>query len=191
MFVKTLERDEVKEFVKLLFECCEELKWIFGDEYIGREILESYYNSLEDYDGIIVVKGEKRLLGFAELKTREIKRKLPTKPFLILGISKGIKARLLMSFFDKKPKKDEVYVRFIGVHPRLNCYEIGGLIVDNIVEFAEIKGKNRITAWLPVESDLVDVCLERGFEIKRMLESSFAQKYLGKKYYYLLELRLL
>ena len=190
MFVKTLERDEVKEFVKLLFECCEELKWIFGDEYIGREILESYYNSLEDYDGIIVVKGEKRLLGFAELKTREIKRKLPTKPFLILGISKGIKARLLMSFFDKKPKKDEVYVRFIGVHPRLNCYEIGGLIVDNIVEFAEIKGKNRITAWLPVESDLVDVCLERGFEIKRMLESSFAQKYLGKKYYYLLELRL-
>ena len=191
MFVKTLERDEVKEFVKLLFECCEELKWIFGDEYIGREILESYYNSLEDYDGIIVVKGEKRLLGFAELKTREIKRKLPTKPFLILGISKGIKARLLMSFFDKKPKKDEVYVRFIGVHPRLNCYEIGGLIVDNIVEFAEIKGKSRITAWLPVESDLVDVCLERGFEIKRMLESSFAQKYLGKKYYYLLELRLL
>jgi hypothetical protein len=64
------------------------------------------------------------------------------------------------------------------------------LIVDNIVEFAEIKGKSRITAWLPVESDLVDVCLERGFEIKRMLESSFAQKYLGKKYYYLLELRL-
>ena len=191
MFVKTLERDEVKEFVKLLFECCEELKWIFGDEYIGREILESYYNSLEDYDGIIVVKGEKRLLGFAELKTREIKRKLPTKPFLILGISKGIKARLLMSFFDKKPKKDEVYVRFIGVHPRLNCYEIGGLIVDNIVEFAGIKGKSRITAWLPVESDLVDVCLERGFEIKRMLESSFPQKYLGKKYYYLLELRLL
>ena len=138
MFVKTLERDEVKEFVKLLFECCEELKWIFGDEYIGREILESYYNSLEDYDGIIVVKGEKRLLGFAELKTREIKRKLPTKPFLILGISKGIKARLLMSFFDKKPKKDEVYVRFIGVHPRLNCYVIGGLIVDSIVQFAEI-----------------------------------------------------
>ncbi|WP_457549970.1 hypothetical protein [Archaeoglobus sp.] len=188
--MKTLEKDEVREFVKLLFECCEELKSIFGDEYIGREILESYYNSLGNYDGIIVVKGERRLLGFAELKTSEIKRMLPTKPFLILGISKGIKARLLMSFFDKKPKRDEVYVRFIGVHPKLNCYEIGGTIVDSIINFAEKKGKGRITAWLPVESDLVDVCLERGFEIKRMLESSFAQKYLGKKYYYLLELRL-
>jgi ribosomal protein S18 acetylase RimI-like enzyme len=190
MFVRTLERENIREYVKLLFLCCSELKNIFGDEFIGREILESCYESFDSYEGILVAKAEKRLVGFVELKTSEIKRKFPIKPFLILGLSKGLKVRMLLSFFDRKPKKDEAYIRFIGVHPKMNSYEVGEILVDKAIEFASLRGKKKISAWLPVESDLVDICLEKGFEIRRMLESSFAEKYMGKKYYYLLEMKL-
>ncbi len=182
MFVKELEKEEVKEFVKLLFECCDELGRIFGDEYIGMEIMREFYE--KNPEGVLIVKGE-RIFGFAVLKTSEGKG-YPLKPFLILGLSRGLKARMLLSFFDRKPKKDEVYVRFIGVHPKLNVYEVGGVLVDSVIEYARRLGKRRISVWLPVESDFVDLFLERGFEIKRMLESSFAKKHFGRKYYYLL-----
>ncbi len=188
MFVRTLEREDINEYVKLLFLCCSELKNIFGDDFIGREILESCYESFDSYEGILVAKAE-RILGFVELKISEINRKFPIKPFLILGFSKGLKARMLLSFFDRKPKKNEAYIRFMGVHPKAN-YEVGEILVDKAVEFASLKGKKKISAWLPVESDLVDICLEKGFEIRRMLESTFAEKYMGKKYYYLLEMKL-
>jgi len=184
--LKNLERKEVREYVKLLFDCYEELKLLFGDEFIGREILESYYSSLKSYDGIIVFKKD-RIVGFIELKVKEFERRLPIRPFLTLGFLKGLKVRMLMDFFDKKPRRDEVYVRFIGVHPKFDRYEIGGALIDEALRFADRHKKKRVTLWLPVESDFVDLCLDRGFKIRRLLESSFAEKHMGKKYYYLLE----
>jgi len=185
--LKNLERSEVREYVKLLLECCEELISLFGDEFTGREILEDYYKSLDSYDGIIIIKFDDRIAGFVELKVREFKRGMPIKPFLTLGFIRGLKVRMLMDFFDRKPKGDEVYVRFIGVHPKFDRYEIGGMLIDETVRMAHRYNKKKITIWLPVESDFVDVCLERGFRIRRLLESSFAEKHMGKKYYYLLE----
>ncbi len=189
MLLKELEKHEIREFVKLMFECNEDLKRIFGDEYLGREIMENCYKSFESFEGIFVLKGE-RILGFVELKTTEIDRKFPIKPFLIMGITKGLKIRLLLSYFDKKPKRNEVYVKQICVHPRLNVEDLGETLLDKAIDFALEKGKSVISVWLPVESDFVDLCIERGFEIKRMLESTFTQKHFGRKYYYLLQLRL-
>lgn len=189
MLLKELERGEIREFVKLMFECNEDLRRIFGDEYLGREILENCYNSFKSYEGIFIVK-EKRMFGFAEVKTSDILRKYPIKPFLTMGFLRGLRIRLLLSYFDKKPKRDEVFIRHIGVHPKLNAEEMGKILIDRIINFALEKGKRIVTTWLPVESDIVDVCIGKGFEIKRMLESSFAQKHFGRKYYYLLQLRL-
>jgi len=188
--VKQMEKGDVKECVKLLFLCSDELKTIFGDEYIGKEILEKYYKSLESYEGLLVAKAGERVAGFAELNVKDVKRKLPFKDFLVLGFTRGLKTRLLLDFFDKKANKNEVYIRHFCIHPKLNVYEVGKVLLNEIIDFASKKEKEVISVWLPVESDVVDLCLEFGFKIKRMLESSFAEKYFGKKYYYLLELRL-
>ena len=189
MLLKELEKGEIKEFVKLMFECNEDLKRIFGDEYLGREIIENCYRSFESYEGIFVLKRE-RIFGFIELKISEIDRRFPIKPFLIMGFIKVLKIRLLLGYFDKKPKRNEVYIRNLCAHPNLDLERIGEILIDKAIDFAMEKGKNIVSIWLPVESDFVDVCIGKGFEIKRMLESSFAKKHFGRKYYYFLQLRL-
>ena len=97
--VEVMGTEDVRECVKLLFLCVDELNLIFGDEYTGREILERYYRSI-DKEGLFVVKVGERVAGFTELNLSGVKRKLPFRDFLVLGFSKGLKARLLIDFFN-------------------------------------------------------------------------------------------
>jgi len=189
--VREMRREDVKEFVKLLFLCFDELNTLFKDVYMAREIFEKYYSSLENYSGIIVATLKERVVGFAELVTREIKRKGFTfRDFLVFGFIDGLKYRLLLSFFDRKPKKDEVYIRYLCINPRLNVFEIGKRLFEKIFEFASKNGKKRVNIWIPVESDFVDLLMEAGFKVKRIVESRFTEKHLGRRYYYFLEYNL-
>ncbi len=190
MEIKQLERSEVREFVKLLFICHEdEFTHLFGDTFLAMEILMNYYSNLSDYRGILIAKAGIKVAGLIEVWMREFRReKLPIGDFVrAFGFLKGLKCRLLLSYFGTKPKRDEAYIRFFCVHPSLSL-DYGRRLLDKALELAKSMGKKRVSIWLPVESDLVDVCIEKGFEIKKMLDSNFAEKYFGKRYYYLLEL---
>ncbi len=191
MEIKQLDREEVRDFVKLLFICHEvEFTRLFGDTFLAMEIMTEYYSNLSDYRGIIVAKAGRRVTGLIEVWMREFKReRLPFRDFVrSFGFVKGLKCRLLLSFFGGKPKRDEAYIRFFCVHPSLSL-DIGRRLLEKALELAREMGKRVVSVWLPVESDLVDVCIERGFEIRKMLDSEFAEKYFGRRYYYLLELR--
>ncbi len=192
MEVKPLDREEVREFVKLLFLCHEEkFTHLFGDTFLAMEIFVDYYSKLDDYSGIFVAKAGTRVAGLIEVWVREFKReRFPVRDFVrAFGYLKGLKCRLLLSYFGTKPKKDEAYIRFFCVHPRVSL-DYGRALLDKALEFAGSMGKRRVSVWLPVESELVDLCVEKGFEIKKMLDSNFAEKYFGKRYYYLLETEL-
>ncbi len=190
MEIKQLERTEARDFVRLLFTCHEvEFTHLFGDTFSAIEILINYYSNLNDYRGILIAKAGKKVAGLIEIWMKEFKRKkLPFKDFIrSFGFIKGLRCRLLLSYFSMKPKGDEAYIRFFCVHPNLSL-DIGRNLLDKAIELARSMGKRKISIWLPVESDLVDICIERGFKIKKMLDSNFAEKYFGKRYYYLLEL---
>ncbi len=183
-----LEEGDIKDFVKLLLRCYEmEFTKIFGDVYLAYDVLLDYYSNLEDRRGIFVSKARERAVGLVEIWVREIKRgKLPFSDFIkTFGFLEGLKARLLLSFFDKRPKRDEAYVRHICLHPDVRL-EFGERLVEKAIEFARELGKREISVWLPVESDFVDMCMNRGFEIRRMLDSKYAERYFGRRYYYLL-----
>ncbi len=183
-----LEDPDVRDFVKSLVRCYEmEFSKIFGDVYLAYDMLLEYYSNLRDRRGIFVSKARERVVGLVEIWVKEIRReKLPLSNFLkSFGLLNGLKARLLLSFFDKRPKRDEAYVRHLCLHPDVRL-EFGEGLVDKAIEFAKDLGKKRISVWLPVESDFVDICVDRGFEIKRMLDSKYAEKYFGRRYYYLL-----
>ncbi len=189
MEVKPLERSEVKEFVKLLFLCHEEeFTHLFGDTFLAMEIFTDYYSKLGDYSGIFVAKAGTRVAGLIEVWVKEFKREgFPVRDFVrAFGFLKGLKCRLLLSYFGTKPKKDEAYIRFLCVHPRVSL-DYGRALLDKALEVAKEMGKRKMSVWLPVESDLVDICMEKGFEIKKMLDSNFTEKYFGRRYYYLLE----
>ena len=190
MEIKQLEKSEVREFVKLLFICHEEeFTHLFGDTFLAMEIMMNYYSNLSDYRGILIAKAGRKVAGLIEVWMKEFKReKLPIRDFIkSFGFVKGLKCRLLLSYFGIKPKRDEAYIRFFCVHPSLSL-DVGRNLLDKALELAKDMGKRKISIWLPVESDLVDICIERGFEIRKMLDSNFAEKYFGKRYYYLLEL---
>ena len=189
MEIKQLERSEARDFVKLLFTCHEEeFTHLFGDTFLAMEILTHYYSNLKDYRGILIAKAGRRVAGLIEIWMKEFKReKLPVKDFIrSFGFIKGLRCRLLLSYFSMKPKGDEAYIRFFCVHPSLSL-DIRRDLLDKALELARNMGKKKISIWLPVESDLVDICIEKGFKIKKMLDSNFAEKYFGKRYYYLLE----
>ncbi len=190
MEVKRLEREEVRDFVKLLFVCHEEeFTNLFGDTFLAMEIMIDYYSKLNDYSGIFVAKAGRRVAGLIEVWMREFgSRKLPFKDFMkAFGLVKGLKCRLLLSYFGSKPGKSEAYIRYFCVHPSVSL-DYGRRLLDKAIELALEMGKRKMSVWLPVESDLVDICMEKGFEIKKMLDSNFAEKHFGKRYYYLLEI---
>ncbi len=187
MEVKQLEREEVREYVKLLLKCNEDLARIFEDVFIALDVMTEHYLSLDDYTGIIVAKIGRRIAGLLEIWVRGVERGISLKNLTrTFGFLKGVKVKLLHSFFNIKPKRDEAYFRYFCIHPSASL-DVGRALLDRGIELVREMGKRKVFTWLPVESDLVDVCIERGFEIKRMLDSSFAEKHFGRRYYYLLQ----
>ena len=187
MEVKELCKEEVRDYVRLLFTCHEEeFTHVFGDTFLAMEIMIDHYSKLEDYEGIFVAKAGRKVAGLIEVWIREKSRALPYREFMrAFGFVKGLKCRLLMSYFGSKPGRREAYIRHFCVHPSVSL-DYARALLDRAIEFAAKRGKKKMSVWLPVESDLVDICVERGFEIKKMLDSDFAEKHFGKRYYYLL-----
>jgi len=185
--VEELTKDDLKEFVKILVEV--EYSYLVKDIFILREILERYYNSLKDYRGIFVAKVNGRVCGLVQLNIKDFKRKkMPILEFIkLFGFINGLKFRLLINFFNKVPKRNEVFIRYFCVHPNLDILTIGNKLINEVINYTIRMNKERISIWLPVDSEIVDVCISNGFVIKRMIKSSFTEKYFGKKYYYYLE----
>jgi len=188
--VEELSKIDLKQFVKILVEV--EYSYLVRDQIILRDILESYYNSLGDYRGIFVAKVNGRVGGLVQLNIKDLKRKrIPILEFIkLFGFINGLKLRLLINFFNKTPKKDEVYIRYFCVHPNLDVIAIGDKLINKVIDYAIKMNKKKISIWVPVDSDIVDICINNGFAIKRMIKSSFTEKYFGNKYYYYLELPL-
>ena len=185
--VEELTKVDLKEFVKILVEV--EYSYLVKDTFILRDILERYYNSFKDYRGIFVAKVNERVGGLVQLNIKDFKRKkMPILEFIkLFGFINGLKFRLLINFFDKTPKRDEVFIRYLCVHPNLDIVTIGNILINEVINYTIKVNKRRISIWVPVDSEIVDVCINNGFVIKKMIKSNFTEKYFGKKYYYYLE----
>jgi len=187
MEIKELEKEDVREYVKFLIRCNDELARIFGDAFLAVEVMTNHYMKMKDYSGIFVAKTGRKVAGLVEVWIREIDRGIKLKEFVrAYGFLRGLRVKLLHSFFNLKPKRGEAYLRYFCVHPEVGV-EVAEKLLDSGIRFAEGRGKKRVLVWLPVKSDLVDVCIDIRFEIKRMLDSSFAEKHFGRRYYYLLQ----
>jgi len=186
--IEELTRADLKEFVKILVEV--EYSYLIKDTFVLRDIFERYYESLTDYRGIFVAKVNGKVRGLVQLNIKDFKRKnMPILEFIkLFGFINGLKLRLLINFFNKAPKRDEVYIRYFCIHPNyLDVITIGDKLINEVISYATKMSKKKITVWVPVDSEIVDVCINNGFVIKKMIKSNFTEKYFGKKYYYYLE----
>ena len=96
--------------------------------------------------------------------------------FKLLGIVNGIRACLIMSFYDRKPSTGELIMDGIAVHPDYRGRGIGTELLNRIVSYASENG------YMSVRLDVIDTNSEA-----RKLYERFGFRVVKKENYSLLK----
>ncbi|RLI79434.1 hypothetical protein DRP05_04025 [Archaeoglobales archaeon] len=188
--VRKAEKEDLNDILRILSSSFErEIEKIFGDAHEGREILKRALESLNELKGIYVAESSK-ILGCVGILAKEIDNKIPIGREAVksLGFTKGTRAKLLLSFFKEKPKKNDVCIDYLAVSKFYRNMGVGSALYSKVEELARLNNKNRIRVWVSVENDeAIDFFMKRSFNIAKMLDSKYAEKYFGQRYWYLLE----
>lgn len=189
--VRKARKEDLNDILRILSSSFErELEKIFGDSFEGKEILRRAIESLDELKGIYVAESMKKVLGCVGISAKELDFKIPIGREVIksLGFTKGLKAKLLLSFFKEKPKKNDICINYLAVSKFYRNLGIGTALYNKVEELARLNNKSRIKVWVSVENDDgVDFFLKRDFQIAKMIDSKFAEKHFGQRYWYLLE----
>ena len=189
--VRKARKEDLNDILRILSSSFErELEKIFGDSFEGKEILRRAIESLDELKGIYVAESMKKVLGCVGISAKELDFKIPIGREVIksLGFTKGLKAKLLLSFFKEKPKKNDICINYLAVSKFYRNLGIGTALYNKVEELARLNNKSRIKVWVSVENDDgLDFFLKRNFQIAKMIDSKFAEKHFGQRYWYLLE----
>jgi len=187
MRVRELEKSDVGDAVRILVLSFEkELNFIFRDIELARELFFKFFT---DYNENCFVVEEERVLGFASYSTK----KLPISKLLRkeLGLVNGFKTSLLISYLCPKPKKREGVINFIAVSPLRRNLGLGSHLLSKIIENARDKGVRRLKCYVSLENDAgIGLLTKFGFEVDKMVDNSFAEKYFGQRQWYLMKVEL-
>jgi ribosomal protein S18 acetylase RimI-like enzyme len=185
--IRELEPKDVRDAVRILILSFErELFGIFNDLELAREILFEYFSVYRD--GCFVAESE-RILGFASVSFSSP----PTRRFFRnkLGIIRGTKISLLISYLCPKPKSSGATINFIAVSPLKREKGIGSALLRRIIDEALRAEKKEISCYVSVDNDAgISLLTKHGFQIVRMLDNSFAEKRFGQRKWYLMKLYL-
>ena len=189
--VRKARKEDLNDILRILSSSFErELEKIFGDSFEGKEILRRAIESLDELKGIYVAESMKKVLGCVGISAKELDFKIPIGREAIksLGFTRGLKAKLLLSFFKEKPKKNDICINYLAVSKFYRNLGIGTALYNKVEELARLNNKSRIKVWVSVENDDgLDFFLKRNFQIAKMIDSKFAEKHFGQRYWYLLE----
>lgn len=189
--IRKARKEDLNDILRILSSSFEkELDKIFGDAFEGREILRRAMESLDELKGIYVAELNSKILGCVGISAKEIDNKIPVGREAIksLGFVKGTRAKLLLSFFKEKPKKNDICIDYLAVSKFYRNMGVGAALYNKVEDLARLNGKNRIKVWVSVENDdSIDFFLKRDFQIAKMIDSKFAEKYFEQRYWYLLE----
>ena len=193
--VRKAKRDDLNDILRIITTSFErELDKIFGDALEGREIIKRAMESLDDFKGIYVAEADvgnnDKILGCVGISAKEIDTKIPIGREAIrsLGFTKGTRAKLLLSFFKEKPKRGDICIDYLAVSKFYRRMGVGAALYNKVEDLAKLNNKNRIRVWVSVENDEgIDFFMKRDFKIAKMINSRYAEKYFGQRYWYLLE----
>ena len=187
MRVRDLERDDVRDAVRILILSFDrELSSIFKDIELARDIFFKFFSMYSD--NCVVAEAE-RIIGFASFSTE----KTPLSGFLRseMGFVRGLKTYLLLRYLCPKPKKGEGTINFIAVSPLRRNSGVGSALLDEIIRRGREKGIRTLKCYVSLSNDAgIGLLTKHGFEIEKMVETSFAEKNFGQRQWYLMRLRL-
>lgn len=188
--IRKAEKKDINEIVRLLSSSFENvLEKIFKDVFEAKEILTKAMESHE-LKGVYVAEYSNKILGCVAISAKEIESKtsIGREAIKRLGIIDGTKAKLLLSFFKIKPKKNDICIDYLAVSKFYRNMGVGTALYSKVEELARLNGKDRIRVWVSVENDDgIDFFLKKDFKIAKMIDSKFAEKYFDQRYWYLLE----
>ncbi|MCX8172414.1 MAG: GNAT family N-acetyltransferase [Archaeoglobaceae archaeon] len=183
MRVRGLKDDDLTDAIRILTLCFErELKTIFKDVEIAREILKEFFKF--NRDGVLVAE-EERVLAIAWLLSDN---RLRILKFLRneMGFIDGLRAYLLLKFFLRKPKKGEGFLVFIAVSPLRRGLGIGSAMMREIIANAKSKNLRCVKCVVRADSDALVFFRNFGFEIIGVFKNRLAEKYFLSKEWILL-----
>jgi len=186
MRIRELSGEDVRDAVRiLLLSFSRELNGIFGDTELARELLFKFFSN---HMAECLVAESDRIVGFASYS---FEHNLPLDFFRReLGFVRGLKTSLLIRYLCPKAKGKRATLNFLAVSPLRRNSGVGSALMKEIVD--RLEGRARVMECnVSIDNDAGIALLTKfGFEVVKMIENNFSEKYFGVRQWYRMRLYL-